>query len=278
MLHITAKENIDLDNFKYHFNNDTRYIINQDDYLTNCQQLIDSLREGRFTKVIYSRINQQNYDQSPSQLFNQLNSISPNTFNYLISIEDIGVWIGATPEKLISVSENRIKTTSIAGTKVNKDEAWGNKEIEEQAIVSRFISQVLSSNNCDNIKITGPNDLHTGVVTHLKTDFEADISFEKWKDIVTDLHPTPATCGLPKHEVFEFIKDFEPHDRSFYTGFLGPIDKHNVNLFVNLRCMSLSDQYAYLYLGGGITRDSNAEDEWKETENKAKTLLRVIHP
>ncbi len=122
-------------------------------------------------------------------------------------------------------------------------------------------------------------------------------SFEISK-LLKALHPTPAVCGLPRAEAQEFIKHFESYDRSFYTGFLGELNKLEDNskvrnrrnvenlayktltpatrLFVNLRCMQFKSSINEIYVGGGITKDSIPEDEWEETVNKAQTIASIL--
>ena len=91
------------------------------------------------------------------------------------------------------------------------------------------------------------------------------------------LHPTPAVCGLPKEEAKQFILDNELYNRDFYTGFLGELNlKGQTNLYVNLRCMQLKDNRISIYVGGGITADSNAENEWEETVIKAKVMKNAL--
>jgi isochorismate synthase len=70
----------------------------------------------------------------------------------------------------------------------------------------------------------------------------------------------------------------EGYDRSFYSGFLGPMHVDGQShLYVNLRCMQVRERTATLYVGGGVTRDSDPCAEWRETELKAETLLAVLH-
>jgi isochorismate synthase len=91
------------------------------------------------------------------------------------------------------------------------------------------------------------------------------------------LHPTSAVCGVPKKESRLFIDAVESYDRSFYSGFLGPVQvEGQSSIFVNLRTVRLKDGIATFYAGGGITEDSVPEQEWEETELKCNTLLRVI--
>ena len=75
----------------------------------------------------------------------------------------------------------------------------------------------------------------------------------------------------------ELIKQLEPHDRVYYTGFLGPLSSAGeIDLFVNLRCMKLTPNYISLYVGGGITLESDAAEEWNETRLKALSLLKIM--
>ncbi|MFD1079733.1 chorismate-binding protein, partial [Longispora fulva] len=121
---------------------------------------------------------------------------------------------------------------------------------------------------------------------------------ENLSEIIKALHPTPAVCGLQKEKAQNFILSEENYDREFYTGFLGElnlqnstsrsVNKRNVEnlayrtvkkktaLFVNLRCMKLRENAAYLYVGGGITKDSDPEAEWEETVNKSQTMKKVL--
>tara|TARA_R110002050_G_scaffold282950_1_gene431081 strand:- start:217 stop:594 length:378 start_codon:yes stop_codon:yes gene_type:complete len=116
--------------------------------------------------------------------------------------------------------------------------------------------------------------------------------------IVKALHPTPAVCGLPKKTTKEFILKNENYNRAYYTGFLGELNfkeetsrsgnqrnkenqvyktiKNTTSLYVNLRCMQLEDTKAYIYVGGGITQDSDPNKEWEETVAKSNTMLSVV--
>jgi isochorismate synthase len=96
-------------------------------------------------------------------------------------------------------------------------------------------------------------------------------------ELVEALHPTPAVAGQPKDEAIRYIKELEPHDREYYTGFLGPVTKdREMDLFVNLRCMKVTPEFLALYVGGGITLDSDPADEWEETRLKAESLLQIL--
>jgi isochorismate synthase len=245
------------------------------DYLTTCKKLISDLKKSKLNKVVLSKLKIVPLKDSPEKIFGKLNEKYTNTFNYLISIEGLGCWIGASPELLFNLDNNQFNSVSLAGTKSDVSIPWGEKELEEQQIVTDFIHKQLLE-NCTKITVDGPNTLNAGTFYHLQTKFSAQTKFENWQNLVNNLHPTPATCGLPQQLAKDHIVSIEPHNREFYTGFLGPVNSSKMSLFVNLRCMQIVNENAILYLGGGITAQSNSNDEWDETEKKSETLLKVI--
>ena len=82
------------------------------------------------------------------------------------------------------------------------------------------------------------------------------------KNLLNTLHPTPAVCGLPKEAAKSFILQNEKYDRTFYTGFLSEINDNSVTKpFVNLRCVEIDKKLAEIYVGGGVTEQSDPEKE-----------------
>ena len=92
------------------------------------------------------------------------------------------------------------------------------------------------------------------------------------------MHPTPAVCGFPKDAARKFILENEDYDRAYYSGFLGELNwDDSTDLFVNLRCLQVVDgQKVILYVGGGITAESDPKKEWLETVHKAQTMKMVL--
>jgi isochorismate synthase len=124
---------------------------------------------------------------------------------------------------------------------------------------------------------------------HLRTKVTGKLTTKnaQLKILIRALHPTPAVCGLPRKKAKDFILENENYQREFYTGFLGELNIKDSkfkaqgqgstsNLFVNLRCMNIENTIASIYIGGGITKDSNAKKEWDETVSKSKTMKRVL--
>lgn len=249
----------------------------------------------------------------PIDVFRDLTEKYPEAFAYIWYHPKVGLWLGATPETLLGLERNRFKTMSLAGTQKYEgtlDVNWGEKEKEEQQLVTDSILEYLKPIS-EKIEITSPYTARAGNVLHLKTDItgnlnskfqipgrDAEFRVLTPEKLISAIHPTPAVCGLPKGAAKKFILENENYNREFYSGFLGELNlkktlqrsgnrKNRENqayvsitktsaLFVNLRCMKLEDNKAVLFVGGGITKDSNPVAEWEETSNKAQTMKRVL--
>ena len=85
-------------------------------------------------------------------------------------------------------------------------------------------------------------------------------------------------CGIPLDVSKEFISLNESYDRSYYTGYLGIISpkKKSVKLYVNLRCAEVFDSFIKIYVGGGITKESNPANEFDETIAKSHIMKNVF--
>ncbi|KDN54028.1 chorismate-binding protein [Flavobacterium seoulense] len=251
------------------------------------QKAIDAIEKGDFTKVVLSRkeiLEVPNFDLVT--VFTRLIQRFPNVFCYCWYHPKIGLWMGATPERLLKASRKKFCTMALAGTQNFNGTAevvWEQKEIAEQQYVTDFILENLKGLTSE-VAISSPYTVQAGNVLHIKTDIEGIINkTSKLNQVVSVLHPTPAVCGLPKDLAKEFILENENYDRKYYTGFLGELNKKDFtekkqksDLYVNLRCMQIKGQKAHLYMGCGITKESIPEKEWKESVNKSMTMKSVL--
>lgn len=259
------------------------YTVSEKEYMDGFSTLIHAINRQEVSKVVYSRVLPAVRNISPGKLYLRLLEKYPKAFVYLFSDGQGSCWSGASPETLLISRENKAETVSLAGTRKlmlyeNPEYPWTNKEYQEQEMVTEMISKALASSGIREVTTSGPSVHHAGPVMHLKTTFTFSIPESvDHLNLAEALHPTPAVCGTPTAEALKLIKQTEKHQRDYYTGFLGPVvSKHEMNLFVNLRCARFIDNDCFIYVGGGITRDSDGAAEWKETENKAATLMNLF--
>jgi isochorismate synthase len=262
------------------------------DYEKKVRRAIQAIEDGYFEKVVLSRVSKIELSHK-FQIFGYFQKLCKAYPHAFVSITHLPwldqVWIGATPEILVSQNSAGIfKTMALAGTQNSvdnqgkeiptKEALWSQKEIEEQAFVGRYIINCLKKLRVREFIEEGPRTIKAGNLLHLNTSFKIDtkaINFPQFGSVMIKLlHPTSAVCGFPKETATDFIKKTEEYDREFYSGFLGPVNIHgNSDIFVNLRSMKLQQNTLSVYAGGGITADSKAEKEWQETTIKMRTIL-----
>ena len=266
------------------------YSKNANDFIELVRKSISKIEQGEFEKIVPSRPRlvdlPEDFDVVRS--FERLCEQYVNGLISFVSIPGIGSWLGASPEALVSIEDKSIfKTVALAGTQpyhegMNlRSVAWTQKEIEEQALVERYVISCFKKIRLREYEEHGPKTIVAGNLVHLKSDFTVNLkatNFPQLGSVMLELlHPTSAVCGMPLENSLEFLRENEGYDREFYSGFLGPVNINNdIHLFVNLRCMKLLDNQAILYAGAGVTIDSNPEKECEETEIKFNTLLNVI--
>lgn len=276
---------------KFYFTKKLKDTRTPSGFLQLVSKSIDEIKKGLFEKVVPSRskIVGLTQDFDVVKTFQTLCVNYPNTLVTLVTSPETGTWLGATPELLVSIDDqSRFKTVALAGTqRYNpsmdvKSVAWTEKDIEEQAMVSRYIINCFKKIRLREFEERGPRTAIAGNLLHLKTEYEVDMKATNFpllgSVMLRLLHPTSAVCGMPLNSTQEFLKSNEGYDREYYSGYLGPVNfKNESHIFVNLRCMQLHGKEATLYAGAGVTIDSNPEKELEETEMKMDTLQKILN-
>ncbi|MBC6426984.1 MAG: chorismate-binding protein [Ekhidna sp.] len=258
-------------------------------FKSKVQLAVNNIQNARFEKVVLSRFEdiELSDDFNPWTFFEKICDEYPDAFCSISHLLGKGIWIGASPELLIADNNDRFRTIALAGTKLLegdrelKEIAWKHKEIEEQALVSRYIVNCFKKIRLREFHEHGPKTVKSGSLAHLKTEFEVnydEVPFDDLADQMLELlHPTSAVCGMPIEKAKPWINEVEEYDREFYAGFLGPVNyDESTDLFVNLRCIKVQNNRARVYAGAGITEESIPYRELEETEMKMQAMKRFL--
>lgn len=257
---------------------------------------------GEFSKIVLARCCREKLPPQTSimRLFMRACEYYPRMFVVLVSAERCGTWLMATPEVLLEGDGQRWLTMSLAGTmaltkgQMDFDEpptpnvesmqhrddgsiGWSVKNIQEQRFVSTYITECLEHFASD-IDERGPYTMRAGNLVHLRSDFHFTLpNTDCLGQLLNEIYPSPAVCGLPKDSSRDFILRNEYAKRDYYSGFAGPLAPNGeTHLYVSLRCMRIDSEGCSLYAGGGLLADSNMEAEWNETEDKMQTMRSLL--
>ncbi|MEL6901060.1 MAG: isochorismate synthase [Cyanobacteria bacterium J06606_4] len=199
-------------------------------------------------------------------------------------------FIGASPERLLSLNEGRLMTDGLAGSAPRgetpgQDQAIGQallnseKERYEHQIVVEFIVQQLRSLGLSPQYAESPHLLRLLHIQHLHTPIIATLDPTQVSplEVLAKLHPTPAVAGLPLAEACDLIRHHESFDRGLYAAPLGWIDTAgNSEFIVGIRSALIDGHRARLYAGAGIVTGSKPKQELAEIKLKLQTLLNAL--
>ncbi len=229
--------------------------VEKESYEKLVEKAVNAIKKGEFLKVVPSRSKSfRILNFSVARQFLAMQRMYPSAFVSATYTPEHGIWMGASPELLVEVRDNRyFETIALAGTQRNDtdistgDVTWTQKEIEEQALVSRYIINCFKKIRLRDFEELGPKTVAAGNLIHLKTRFLVDMDktgFPELGSVMLELlHPTSAICGMPLDKAEAWLSENEKYDRRFFGGYLGPVNLNNkTSLYVNLRCMKVEDE------------------------------------
>ncbi|MBW4692999.1 MAG: isochorismate synthase [Lyngbya sp. HA4199-MV5] len=218
----------------------------------------------------------------------QLRTLHPGCYLFLTNNEQGQQFLGASPERLVSVRNGQLETGALAGSaprgKTPHDDAVfaqrllaSVKERHEHRVVSQFIGQQLAQLGLSS-QLSPVRLLRLSNIQHLQTPIHATVPAElPLLDIVAALHPTPAVAGMPRSLACDYIRRYEPFERSLYAAPIGWVDHHgNGEFAVGIRSALLHGNQARLFAGAGIVEGSDPDRELAEVQLKLQALLQAL--
>lgn len=264
------------------YNYDPQESGTRNEYIHYVQHAVDTLiSHSDIHKFVAARV--KNMDKPSGfdafDFFTKLTRNYPSAFTYLLTSKITGTWLGASPELLLHHQNLVLSTVALAGTLANEQaDVWTDKEIKEQQWVEDFIYETLLPYS-ENLDKSQTETISSGELKHLKSTFTAKLKPEQNPigEVLAQLNPTPAVCGLPQDVAHHFIMEMEGMDRQFYSGFVGVLNlEEQTHLYVNIRCAQIFENQINQFAGAGITSSSIPENEWTETENKMAAIGKFL--
>lgn len=251
---------------------------------------LDSIAAGELSKIVIAH-NTEIESDKPFKLIRSianLRQLHPDCYIFSTGNGLGQNFIGASPERLVSVQNRQLVTDALAGsaprgTNSTEDLHLANsllknrKEKREHRAVSDFTLSRLQSIGLKPqqlplqlLKLSNIQHLWTPIYAHLPADIEP-------LELVELLHPTPAVAGVSTKIACQKIRQYEKFDRSLYAAPLGWLDcEGNCEFIVGIRSASIDGKRARLYAGAGIVSGSNPDREFDEVQLKLRSLLEAL--
>lgn len=263
------------------------------------EEVLNLIENGVVSKVVCSRSvsfkSCQNKEPSRKEVFKTFYNPSP-TFKISFPSGDNERFYSFTPEKIFMSTGKKCFLEAIAGTRPRSKDPSKDKILEQELLDSnkdndehqKVINQIQENmKGYGDVSIGETSVLKLKGIQHLRTPIELgidngngkvkseDTELEKKLRIIQSLHPTPAVGGCPQEVSQNIIKRVEG-DREYYAGLFGVISQQYAEVAVLIRSFLCKNNTLTAYAGAGIVKNSNPQEEWKETQDKLRSFLGEI--
>ncbi len=254
------------------------------DAVARCKQYIT---DGDIMQVQISQRLTQPFAHSPLNLYRALRSINPSPYMFYFDFGDCQL-VGASPEILVRREGDKVTLRPIAGTRKRgstpeKDAQMERELLEDPKERAEHLMLIdLGRNDVGRIAHTGTVKVTETMVVeryshvmHMVSNVEGtvDASLSPMQ-LLRATFPAGTVTGTPKVRAMEIIDELEPEARSVYAGAAGYLGFNgNVDLAIAIRTGVVKDGRLHVQAAAGIVADSIPENEWRETQNKARALL-----
>lgn len=268
-------------------------IINSNNYqsfLDKVNRGLQAIERGELLKIVIAHALEIELKR-PCNIIKSLENLRknhPDCYIFAVGNNQEEYFIGASPERLLSIQDRQLVTDALAGSAPRGRNEYNDsylgenllnseKEKREHEIVSQFLSEQLLKLGLTPKKAS-LQLLKLSNIQHLWTPIYAEIiETINPLEIIAKLHPTPAVAGIPIDVACAEISAYENFDRSLYAAPIGWLDTNgNCEFIVGIRSALIRGNKARLYAGAGIVAGSKPEQELNEIELKFQVLLRAL--
>ena len=264
--------------------------ISKQKFLSNVKKAKKYIKIGDIFQVVLSQRFETKLSKNPIEIYKKLRKTNPSPFMYFFNFKDFQI-IGASPEILVRLRNNKVTIRPIAGTRprgrnkkqdlfFEKDLLNDKKELSEHLMLldlGRNDTGKVSKINT--VKVTESFSIERySHVMHIVSNVEGVFN-NKYSKFETMLSGFPAgtVSGAPKIRAMEIIDELETTKRKVYAGGIGYFSANGeFDTCIALRTAVAKDKKFYVQSGAGIVADSKPQNEYFETVNKAKALLKAI--
>lgn len=276
----------------FEYDRETKFNSNftRNEYIDAVTKMKDYIKSGDvYIANMTQRFWCDNNDDS-FEIYLKLRDINKSPFSAYLDFEDFQV-ISSSPERFIQIVDGKAHTRPIKGTRPrgntleederNKIELLNSEKDKAELLMVVDLERNDLSKVCKpfSVKVTELFELEEyATVFHLVSTVEGELQdTETSVNCIKECFPGGSITGTPKIRAMEVIEELEGLKRNLYTGCIGYFDFNgNSDFNIVIRTIVKKDGKAYFGVGGGITYDSIEEDEYEETLDKAKALMRVL--
>ena len=262
----------------------------KDEFCRAVEKVRGYIRDGDAFQVVLSQRLSAPFAGEALDVYRALRVINPSPYMYYFDFDELQI-AGSSPEVLVRVEDGEVTLRPIAGTRPRGASAAEDAKLAEELLAdpkerAEHVMLVdLGRNDVGRVSDTGSVQLTDRMIIERYSHVMHIVSAVKGRlreglgplDVLKACFPAGTVSGAPKVRALEIIQELEPVQRGIYSGAVGYVGWNgNLDTAIAIRTAVIKDGYLHVQAGAGIVHDSIAENEWQETLNKGKVLLRAV--
>ncbi len=263
--------------------------FSENDFKAAVERAKRYIYDGDIMQVVLSQRTIKPFSASPLALYRALRSLNPSPYMFFYHFDDFYV-VGASPEILVRLEEDMVTVRPIAGTRPRGKNAQQDAELAADLLADpkeraeHVMLMDLGRNDLGRVAQTGTVNVTENMqienyshVMHIVSNVDGKLKPNLTAiDVLRATFPAGTVSGAPKVRAMEIIDELEVSKRGIYAGAVGYLGFNgDMDLAIAIRTGVIKDGKLHVQAGAGIVADSVPQNEWVETQNKAKALLRA---
>ena len=265
--------------------------ISKSKFEKNVLKAKNYIKKGDIFQVVLSQRFEAKIDKPPLEIYNSLRNLNPSPFMFYFNYDDFQI-LGSSPEILVRLVDNEVTIRPIAGTRPR-----GKNQKEDKKLISELLKDpkelaehlmLLDLGRNDVGKVSKTNSVKVtekfkvekySHVMHIVSNVTGKLgnTFSLFETFLSGF-PAGTVSGAPKIRAMEIIDELEDSKRNLYAGGIGYFTANqDFDTCIALRTALIKNNKIYVQAGAGIVADSKPQNEYNETLNKAKALLKAIN-
>ena len=264
--------------------------ITKEAFCKNVEKAKEYIKNGDIFQVVLSQRFSIDTDIDPLNAYRAIRRINPSPYMYYLKFDGYSI-VGASPELLVRVEDGTVRTSPIAGTRPRGKDAKEDERLKAELIADpkenaeHTMLVDLGRNDIGKVSEFGTVEVERlkyiqffSHVMHMTSDVRGKLRSDKSiYDALRSVLPAGTLSGAPKIRAMEIIDELEPVKRGVYGGAIGYISFNgSLDSCITIRTALFKDGKAYVQAGGGIVYDSVPENEYRESCNKAASMIKAI--
>ena len=262
----------------------------REDFEAAVRKCVEYIRAGDIFQVVFSQRLEVPIRAHPFEIYRMLRVVNPSPFMFYVRTPSVTL-VGSSPEVMVRVVDGQVTVRPLAGTRRR-----GATDEEDRHLAEELLADPKERAEHVMLVDLGRNDVGR-VCRYRSVELTDVMTIERYShvmhitsnvtgrlnpgssafDALQACLPAGTVSGAPKVRAMEIIDEVEPHRRGPYAGAVGYVDfGGNMDTCIALRTIVIQDDKAYVQAGAGIVADSVPANEWQETLNKARGLLKAI--